>query len=1085
MSYQSRVIDKYIESNDAVIYVQIDKSLYSDNSYLINILGKLRDSYVSDSKQIILIKTDEFAELQEIINFDDSNTSVSRDNFKTYSLLKPHVGNLENLKYTLNVYSCDPIPKFEFMNDEGNIKIKKSFIYTPKSLKNDWVVTIDFIKIVKNTDINLIEWYKTNIFNNINVDTIDSILSTQASNLISQIDVKIKYCGAKNKINDSIHLMESMIKEIFINESFVNDKEYKEYVYEIAKYMITDNVYLKNFKYKYGLKQLSNQVIDLNKNIYYNNVIHNITDYYLTDKIDGQRCMVYITEYYNGETDIKIVADKIYYIDVFIINNDVNTKKITIFDAELLYDGNLSKVLNHKKIKLFIFDLIVLENKNVSNLPFEKRLKLMKEHSIKVSSKGFGVLKKFIQLTNNHEEEIKSFYNQSKQYDIDGLIFTPSSKISTLHLHNKSIRINSNYKNMIVYKWKPIELLTIDFYVRSEGSEGKYILFSGINKKDFDKLRLHYIDNYKTIVPSEYHNKELFPIQFMPSDDPNAYIFHYNGKENINGKVGEFSYDVNNKKWNLIRLRLDREDDVSRGTYFGNYYKIAESIWNNIKNPLTIQNLTSPENKKYFKVDYNDTYKAQRNFNSFVKSMTFNKIEDKDWIIDLAAGKGQDLQRIANLGFKNSLFIDNDEAALGELIERKYTIKSHGMKINTKKLDLTVNYNTIVKELKVFNLPQNGVDVIICNFALHYFTNTHENILNIIKLVNHLLKPNGIFIFTTFNGESIFNKLQNVEVFDLEENGKIKYSIKKQYLSQELTNLSQQIGVLLPFSDSEYYSEYLVNIPYILNEFAQNEFNIIESKSFNELLPQYKEQNAEGYKKLTNVDKEYTGLYQYNILQKTVVKTGKNSGNSTNILVILTIPDCNLDQKKRTKLVTNFLKHLNTHFTSLGYTNEDHIQSINMFKVILVDIKNNPDESLYNIKYDDEKLFNLAYNYANKEKYSTVVFQNINFIPTFEYFYYYTYQPTDLILLPYDHTSTVSYKNGDLNVNGVVIMNTVKFNQFPIKESDNLNIDKYNVIFNKQLINLNYISKDENNDTEYKIDKIEKRSKYVKIIIDM
>lgn len=1076
MSYQSKLLDKFIESDNGYIFAQIDKSLYTNNNaYLLTILDKLRNSYVSHTKKIYLIKPiDNYVQLREVIDFDDSNKSISHNYNKTFSLMKPYESNIDGLKFNLNAISCEQIDKFKF-DDSGKIKIQYSLLYAPSVLNNIWNISINFSKTINNADINLVEWYKNNIFDNFGIDNVNSML-TKSNNLINDIDINIHYCGSKNDIESNIDVLKS-IKDLFANESFVSDQEYKNYIYEIAKYVFTDKFYLRNFRHKYGLKQLSNQVIDLNKNIYYNTMIHNIDSYYLTDKIDGQRCMIYISEFYNGETDIKIIADKVYYIDIFTITNNVNTKKITVFDAELLYNGELTKVLENNKISLFIFDIIVFENKNVSDQPFEKRLKIMQEHGVKISGKHLGNVKKFVKLTNNHEKEIKSFYNEKRSYEIDGLIFTPTSNINTLQLHNKTISINTNYLNMIVYKWKPIELLTIDFYIKKHDDD--YILFSGINKKDFDKFRLHYIEDYKSIIPNKYHNAEFFPIQFMPSDEPYAYIFeskHYKGSDLIDGKVGEFSYDVKTKSWKLIRLRTDRDDDVSRGTYFGNYYKIAESIWNNIKNPLTIENLTSSESKKYFKVDFNNTYKAQRNFNSFVKSVLLDDFKEVNWIIDLASGKGQDLQRIANLNIKNGLFIDNDESALSELIERKYSIKTHGMRINTKKMDLTTDYDTIIKELTKFDLPISGVDVIICNFAFHYFTDSYDHINNIINLVSKLLKPNGIFMFTTFNGEKIFNKLNKSDVYDLEEGSATKYSIKKQFVSTKLTNLGQQIGVLLPFSNNEYYPEYLVNLPYILGEFEQHGFNTITSKSFNELLPAYKDQNKSGYDNLTDIDKEYTGLYQYNILQKIVHKTGKNNANSKNILIILAVPKCDLNSKDKSKLVTGYLRHINAHFTKLGYSNN---KGENSYTIVAVELNN---ENLYDSNYNIESLFNIGYEYANKNIYTTIIFQDINYIPTFEYFYYYTYSPKDIIVLPYDHITTNSYKNGKLLTNGVIIINAEKFNKFPILESNKLNIDKYNIIFNKQLINQQY--EITNDIIQYKIDKIEKKTKYIKLIIN-
>ena len=44
---------------------------------------------------------------------------------------------------------------------------------------------------------------------------------------------------------------------------------------------------LYKFKSEYGLKQLSNQVIELDKLTYLSNLQNNITEYYITDKVNS------------------------------------------------------------------------------------------------------------------------------------------------------------------------------------------------------------------------------------------------------------------------------------------------------------------------------------------------------------------------------------------------------------------------------------------------------------------------------------------------------------------------------------------------------------------------------------------------------------------------------------------------------------------------------------------------------------------------------------------------------------------------------------------------------------------------------
>ena len=193
---------------------------------------------------------------------------------------------------------------------------------------------------------------------------------------------------------------------------------------------------------------------------------------------------------------------------------------------------------------------------------------------------------------------------------------------------------------MIGYKWKPIEHMTIDFFVcklpsnlysnipynnlKLKQNEYIYILFSGISQSDYKKFKLSYMLDYKKIVDEKYLNGSMYPIQFTTSD--NIYNYIYVGSEqDLNNRICEFGYDTDDNKWKFKKIRTDRDVELERGDYFGNYYKIAEHIWNNINNPLTFDMLIS-DNTSYFMNDNNDFYKAQRSFNSFVKTYTLFKM---------------------------------------------------------------------------------------------------------------------------------------------------------------------------------------------------------------------------------------------------------------------------------------------------------------------------------------------------------------------------------------------------------------------------------------------------------------------------
>jgi SAM-dependent methyltransferase len=281
----------------------------------------------------------------------------------------------------------------------------------------------------------------------------------------------------------------------------------------------------------------------------------------------------------------------------------------------------------------------------------------------------------------------------------------------------------------------------------------------------------------------------------------------------------------------------------------------------------------------YFQIDDNILYKAQRSFNSYVKSKSLeNIISDKlydknntDWVIDLAAGKGQDLARLNNLNFKNGLFLDKDKNALLELINRKFTLKSYkksNIKIFTKNIDLLDNYNDIIKDLDIFNIEKESVDVMICNFAIHYIIINEDKLLNLIKLLNNYLKPGGRFIFTCFNGYKIFKLLEHTDVWNsYDDENNLKYSIKKLYNSNKLLSTGQKIDVLLPLSNN-YYTEYLMNLDYIFDIFNENNFMSELSLPFSSFLNDFEKDNNKVYNMLSSIDIEYSSLYQVNIIKK-------------------------------------------------------------------------------------------------------------------------------------------------------------------------------------------------------------------------
>jgi hypothetical protein len=750
------------------------------------------------------------------------------------------------------------IPKFD-INLSKLARIKLRMSVRPKEIPG-WRIDFTFVKTVTDIKTNL-KADKNKMLYEMKIE--DFAGDVAPWNYSDSLELEVEHIGAIKSLTDVD--IADVIKYLFhvIDPTHKNMFEYQKITYQIASFVV-DPKYLDQFSQKKGIRNLYSRALELNKQEYYKSVFPKITDFYLLDKADGTRTLG------------KIEGSMLYVLNGKVVNVPLkNTHTgVTIFDAEYIdHDG---------KTTYYIFDVLVYNGENLTKTPTTNRVKYISK--VAEMSEGHAVSKEFVSITNNYKEEIEKMWDKaqnSKLYEVDGLIFTPK---------------NEHYRDMKSWKWKPLDVMSIDFLVKTVPGNligvNPYIqkpghtmmfLFSGISKLLYDKLRLTPVSGYKNIFPHQNMYK-YFPIQFSPSDDTFTYIYYHPddsklSKEDVLNNVCEFrrvDLESDSPRWDMMRIRTDRKMELDRGNYFGNDFYVAEYTWQNYQNPLKFEDLvissTEFMDRGYFQEEKSSIYKLVTAFNSFVKSKLVSKFANSDWLVDLAAGRGQDMFRVSDANIKNAVFLDNDTQALSELISRKHDfergIKRLNTRIYTKLVDLTEDNKITIKSLTQIGIPVGSIDVIMCNFAIHYLIGTPNNIRNIIHLVKMLLKPGGQFFFTAFDGEKIFNMLGDKKAWEIREGEVLKYSIKKKYTSDKLEPTGQQIDVLLPFSRGKHYTEYLVNYKYLLEEFTLNGFSVENKGDFGEFLPHFKTESERQHKGLSKGDVEFLSLYSYGIVRK-------------------------------------------------------------------------------------------------------------------------------------------------------------------------------------------------------------------------
>ncbi len=718
---------------------------------------------------------------------------------------------------------------------------------------------------------------------------------------------------------------------ILANPKYLTEISYQEEINHIAAFIGAES----NHRSIFRLKQLGNQVIAINKTSYYAELFPPV-GMYLTPKLDGERVIVSVrggrARVMKSDSFEEILPTKS-SAKSDLKNSSKQDSSSTNDPAEVVHpativDGELLDGTVH------IFDVIAVSGENISRLTFEQRYEKA-ESAAEIVSEYIPAVVKPVRVIVEPHKDIKAVWDAAGGDSAVELSMAKDDNTkSTKSKDTKSvkpvdglifIRPGSNYKETQNYKWKPYRLNTIDFLVidcpaKLRGiapyiskAKNLYLLLVGINKPLYDKLgleRLPYLPQY-----SGY-----FPVQFSPSMNPLAYIWH-SDLPDLNMKIVELARNDDNTEWVFNKVREDRKIEEN---YFGNDFKIAELTYANYVDRFELSDLWKPTS--YFTKNASDIYLAGNKLRRYcIHVLLKNNLVNANRIIDAAAGRGADIGRYQQIGVANALFIDIDASAIAELVRRKFTTDKRPPRINRRDQDgahggrqaydgnemtsqvdrfLTtpsqvdrfrgaVNdtrirggsirptvekrsmvVHTLVADLKTKNdeliaatyqygYSPNTVDGVVCNFALHYMCDTIDNLRNMLIFVSKMLKVGGVFIFTVMDGAAVFELLRGMETgqqWEVRENV-IKYAIKKEFVGDKLTPAGQMISVKLPFSD-EMYKEPLCNVDVVIAEAKKLKLELEVNSSMTEYLEGFTRVNASLADRLTPDDKKYISLHR-------------------------------------------------------------------------------------------------------------------------------------------------------------------------------------------------------------------------------
>ena len=675
------------------------------------------------------------------------------------------------------------------------------------------------------------------------------------------------------------------------------------------------------------------QIANISSIIDDTNIVNIKKNYTVTDKADGDRKMLYISD--NGKIYLITTLMNIQFTGAVTKNNKLFN---TLLDGEHIKHDKHNKFLN----LYAAFDIYILEGRDVRQLEFVPTTSefVQTKFRLPILTNVINKLNPILINTSKQSPltiENKKFYIQTEKqtifnacntiqtnikeglykYNTDGLIFTPSNLGVG---YNKSNDFPKPYKTTWKhsFKWKPAEFNTIDFLITTKKTSTGSDFIGNVFESGLDTSKLNQVTQYKTIIlrvgfdekKHGYINpcqsiisdeiltsdniddeNKYKPVQFFPTnpydedagitnillniDDTNEKQMFTEENEVIeDNMIVECRYEINKEKhwkWIPLRVRYDKTAEYRSGhKNYGNAYHVAQSNWNSIHNPVTIDMITTgkeipntiSQDDIYYNKTHSDTHtRAMRDFhNLYVKNKLIKSVaKTGDTLIDYAVGKGGDISKwiSSSLSFVFGIDLSRDnienrlDGACARYLnyKKRFNIVPDALFIqgntsqNIKKLSaqFTEKGKQITKAVfgegpndekiigkgvaKSYGKGVDGFNISSIQFAVHYMFENETTFNEFLTNIAECTKLGGYFIGSSYDGKLIFDLLkdkkidESITIFDHDKKNKL-LEITKRYDRDDYMDNNGSLGFSIDvFQESinKTFREYLVNYDYFIS----------------------------------------------------------------------------------------------------------------------------------------------------------------------------------------------------------------------------------------------------------------------------
>lgn len=418
-------------------------------------------------------------------------------------------------------------------------------------------------------------------------------------------------------------------------------------------------------------------------NLKHRNLLDTKTKWALTIKMDGTRRILNVTPtgvyMYSPPNEVSLVGRK------------------NVEMAGTLIDGELMIVYDKKgrvsSSTYYAFDILFFKGKDIRAEGLLERLEYLKTVSLDLVDIEF-VNKKYYYTDDLYADAnvVMDDIEANKEHT-DGVIYQPLGP----------------YLNKHTYKWKPAELMTIDFLLSPvKGKKDTFWLMTSQRGGD-----VAFKGNEDRSFTGQIH---------IPGGKIDSGL---GGDVLVANRVVECVWDEEAFSFVPYRLREDRDRP--------NGYNVAHEVWRDIIDPISSETIRG------------NTLRIMRKYHNLEKErMLKANFKRGDTIMDWGSGRGGDLNKWKNAGLDTVYAVEPNDENRAEL-ERRMKNMKNGANVNV----LPYGAQLTDRLQEDISSPLNGI---VSFFSLTYFPSDKKMYEGMIESICRLLPVGGKFVGAVLDG---------------------------------------------------------------------------------------------------------------------------------------------------------------------------------------------------------------------------------------------------------------------------------------------------------------------------------------------